>query len=454
MLREIIRNPKQINSLLKRKKIDWSFLPWICWSRASLSFLWFIVLRYVLHNYSRSFHALLNIYRSLFKVHPYNALVSMVQQGIIKMIGRDISNEGPRYFQWMEDKNFFERDLRFFIKHGGIVLKTPRFIGDRIAEKGALLLKYTESFRLFRHTLHMPSVLEHYVLVLEPSWSGFIKSDILYFTQFEGQSIIVMAPEKRDYDFLQTLGTNLIPVSYGCGDWVNPSIFRPLNDQGKRYDAVMIARWGIYKRHHVLFRVLRKLRDPSFKVALVADPWPANREEVEKLMDVYGVRENIDIFENLKAEEVNKVMNQSKVNLLLSLQEGGNRALFEGFFAGVPGLALKNNIGIPKDYFTPQTGKLIEEKNLKSELLYFREHWHDFNPRAWAEANIAPGITTTKLNELLKRLAYQRREEWTQDLIAKCNCPNLTYYPNGIVGREMPSYEEILGQYSFLKKDG
>jgi len=52
----------------------------------------------------------------------------------------------------------------------------------------------------------MPSVLEHYVLVLEPSWSGFIKSDILYFTQFEGQSIIVMAPEKRDYDFLQTLG--------------------------------------------------------------------------------------------------------------------------------------------------------------------------------------------------------------------------------------------------------
>ena len=171
-------------------------------------------------------------------------------------------------------------------------------------------------------------------------------------------------------------------------------------------------------------------------------------------MDVYGVRENFDIFENLKAEEVNEIMNQSKVNLLLSLQEGGNRALFEGFFAGVPGLALENNIGIPKDYFTPQTGKLIKEKDLKSELLYFREHWDEFNPRAWAEANITPGITTAKLNELLKRLAYQRGEEWTQDLVAKCNCPNLTYYPNGSVGREMPSYEDILGQYSFLKKDG
>ena len=451
MLLRIIRNPKQIYPFLKRRKFDWSFLPGVCWGMTLLSFLWFIVLRYVLHKRSGSFNALLNTYHSLFKVHPYNALVFRLQQAVTKVIGRDISNEGLGYFHLMEDKNFFNRDLRFYIKHGGIVLKTPRFIVDRLIEKGVLLLKYTESFRLFRHSVHMPSILQHYLLILEPSWSEFIKPDILYFTQFEGQSIIVMAPEKRDYDFLQTLGTNLIPVSYGCGDWVNPAIFRPLHDQGKRYDAVMIARWAIYKRHHVLFRVLRELRDPSFKVALVADPWPANREEVEKLMDVYGVRDNINIFENLRAEEVNEVMNQSKVNLLLSLQEGGNRSLFEGFFADVPGLALKNNIGIPKDYFTPQTGKLIKEKDLKSELLYFREHWHDFNPRAWAETNIAPEITTTKLNELLKHLAYQRGEEWAQDLIAKCNCPNLMYYPNGIVRQEMPSYEDILRQYSLQK---
>jgi hypothetical protein len=136
------------------------------------------------------------------------------------------------------------------------------------------------------------------------------------------------------------------------------------------------------------------------------------------------------------------------VILLLSLQEGGNRALFEGFFAGVPGLALKNNIGIPKAYFTSQTGKLIEEKDLKSELLYFREHWTDFNPRPWAEANIAPEITTARLNELLKGLAYQRGEEWTQDLVAKCNVPDLEYYPNETVGRGMPTYEDILVRYA------
>ncbi len=431
--------------------VDWSFLPVVCWSRTFSPLLRFIFLRYILHQPSRSFYALLNTYRCLYRVHPYHTLVSRLLRAIVKVIRREISTEGLTYLQWIEDKNIFEQNLSFFMKHGGIVLKMPRFIGDRILEKGVILLAYTESVRLFRYSVHIPSVLRHYFLVLEPSWSGFINSDILYFTQFEGQSIIVMAPEKRDQDFLQTLEANLIPVSFGCGDWVNPSIFRPLKDQRKRYDAVMVARWATYKRHHVLFNALRKLRDPSFKVALVADPWPANREEVEKLMDCYGVRENIDIFENLKAEEVNEIMNQSKVNLLLSLQEGGNRSLFEGFFSGVPGLALKNNIGIPKDYFTPQTGKLIEEKDLKSALLYFREHWTAFNPRAWAEVHISPEMTTAKLNQLLKHLAYQRGEEWTQDLVAKCNCPNLMYSPNEMVGREIPSYEEILRQYSSQK---
>ena len=214
----------------------------------------------------------------------------------------------------------------------------------------------------------------------------------------------------------------------------------------------MVASWLKLKRHHVLFRVLRELRDLSYRVALVSLPF-YDREDIESLTDAYGVRDNLTFFEGLTQEELNIIFNRSKVNLLLSLQEGGNRALFEGFFAGVPGLALKNNIGIPKDYFNPQTGKLISEKDLKSELLYFREHWTDFNPRAWAEANITPEITTAKLNELLKRLAYQRGEEWTQDIVAKCNAPDFEYYPHEDVGQGMPTYAEILEQYSLSTED-
>jgi glycosyltransferase involved in cell wall biosynthesis len=453
MVLKIPQNPQNISPLLEWTIHDRSFHPVVCWKNALISFLRFIVQRYFKRKRMRSFYTLFYIQDQLLKIYYPYILSLRLQRVVAKVMGRTLLAEGSSYFPLTKSEENFEQDIQYLKKNGGIVLKAPRLNGNQVIERGALLLAFTELFLTFRRCVDVAAVLRHYTLILEPSWSGCTNHNILYFTRFKDQPIIVMAPEKRDYVFLEALGTNLVPVSFGCCDWVNPSIFRPLKDQGKRYDAVMIARWGIYKRHHVLFRALRELRDPSFRVALVADPWPYKRKEIERLIDFYDVRKNLDIFENLKSEEVNEIMNQSKVNLLLSLQEGGNRALFEGFFAGVPGLALKNNIGIPKDYFTPQTGKLIKENNLKSELLYFRNHWTDFNPRAWAEANITPEITTAKLNQLLKRLAYQRGEEWTQDLVAKCNCPKLAYYPDESVGRGLPSIGDILRQYSRSTQD-
>jgi len=448
---KIILNPRYLHLVLERKIFDWSFLPVVCWTGVFLSLLRFIFLRYVRRKPSRSFYPLLGAQSSLLKVPYREVSASRLKRTIAKAIRRYVSDEGSEYFHLPEDERVFERDIQYIKKCGGIVLKKPRFTEEKVAEKGALMLNHAMSFQFFCCGTDVPSVLEHYALILEPGWSGDTDPAVLYFTRFKDHPIIVMTPEKRDYDFLEVIGTNLIPISLGPGDWVNPSIFHLLKDQEKQYDAVMVASWLKLKRHHVLFRILRELKDPSFRVALVSIS-PDNREEIESLVDVYDVRNNVTFFEQISQEEVNRILNQSKVNLLLSLQEGGNRALFEGFFAGIPGLALKNIIGIPKDYFTPQTGKLIKEKDLKSELLYFREHWTDFNPRAWAEANITPEITTAKLNELLKRLAYQRGEEWTQDLVAKSNSPNFVYYPREDVGRGMPTYEDILCQYARSKK--
>lgn len=436
--------------LLERKRFDWAFLPVVCWSKALVFLLRFIVLSHV--RQFQSAGALLKAHYLLQRSHSSDAPTSRLQRAIEGAIGRELSREGSAHFNLTRGGKVSEQDLRFLKKLGGIVLKAPRFVGDRVVEKGALLLKFNRPFHTFRHCVDVVSVLQHYVLILEPGWSGYANFNILYFTRFTDHPIIVMSPEKRDYQFLERLGTNLIPVSFGPGDWVNPSIFRPLEGQEKLYDAVMVARWALFKRHHVLFRALRDLRDPSFQVALVGLPPPGDQKEVDLLIDAYGVGDNVSLFGWLSQEEVNKILNQSKVNILLSLQEGGNRCLFEGFFAGVPGLALKNNVGIPKDYFTPQTGKLISEIDLGRELLYFREHWHEFDPRTWAEANIAPQVTTSKLNCLLKDLAVRRGEEWTQDIAAKCNCPNLKYYPDEEVVRELPSMEEILVQYARSKE--
>ncbi|NJN97120.1 MAG: glycosyltransferase [Anaerolineales bacterium] len=432
--------------LFRRKYFDWSFLPLVRWSISAALYFKFILTRRA--SRFQAIQSLLKAHRVL--LTPYfDTPAPMLQPIIESTIQREFFQDGQVQPELTESCVLADRELRL-LKERGLVLKKPRRVGGQVVERGVLLLKATNTFGFFRCCVDVTAVLQDYTLVLEPSWSGYADYNLLYFTRFIDHPIVVMATEKRDYEFVQKLGSNLIPVNFGAGDWVDPEVFRPLADQEKLYDAVMVAGWAMYKRHYVLFRALHEMKDSSFQVALLGLTWAGGRSEIEQLIDFYGIRKNVTLFEELPAEQVNQMLNKSKVNLLLSLQEGSNRSLFEGFFAGVPGLTLRNNVGIQKEYFTSQTGRLIDEKELTTALRFFRQHWVDFNPRPWAEANIAPQVTTAKLNQIIKDLALQRGEEWTTDMVAKCNRRNMFYFPEG-AGRGMPSMSEILQQYAYFQ---
>lgn len=98
-------------------------------------------------------------------------------------------------------------------------------------------------------------------------------------------------------------------------------------------------------------------------------------------------------------------------------------------------------------YFTPETGKLVAERDLGAALSYFRTHWREFAPRPWAEKSIAPEVTTAKLNAVLRAWARQRGEEWTGDAVAKYNAPRLRYYPDSEVAHGFPTTTELVAQY-------
>lgn len=435
---------------IKGRLFDWSFTPVVGWGLAGGLFLGFLALQFI--HRQTAILWLLRAHYLLFRTDYFDVTNSRLNRFIEDALGRCLSQ--PQGLGVTPGKNETDdAQHRFAAIPGGLVLKAPRFESGRILERGALLLKNTRQFRVFRGSVDVASILREYVLILEPSWSGYAQTDILYFTRFADHPIIVMATGTQDYRFLERLKTNLIPVSFGASDWVNPSVFHPLEAQDKLYDAAMVARWSMVKRHHVLFRGLRRLEDRSFRVALITPSWLADtdRRSIESLMNFYGVTEQITIFEDLTPEEVNTVFNQSKVNLLLSRQEGSNRSLFEGFFAGTPGLAFNHNVGLPKTYFTSQTGKLIEERELVDQLTYFRDHWKDFAPRSWAQTHIAPEITTARLNSLLKQLAQQRREVWTHDIAAKCNGPDLRYYPDREMAAGLPTMADLMAQYPRTK---
>jgi hypothetical protein len=334
-------------------------------------------------------------------------------------------------------------------REAGIVLKAPRCEDGRVVERGVLLLKNTERLDTFRRCVAMAALLKRYTLILEPSWSGYANPKLLSFCVFRDHPIVVMSPCQADYEFLERLNSNLRPIAAGASDWVDPRVFRPLGRPEPRFDAVMIARWTLVKRHHLLFPALHHIADPSYRVALVASntAGDTDRHAILSMIDKYRLASQISVFEDLEAAGVNEILNQSKVNLLLSRQEGSNRSLFEGFFAGVPGLAFSNNIGIPLPHFTERTGRLIAEHELPGALLYFRDHWGEFDPRPWALANIAPEVTTAKLNLILRQLAQQRHEPWTRDIVCKCNRPELLYYPDESDGHGFATIEELVKRY-------
>lgn len=435
---------KGIHPLLKRKHYDLSFSPTLRRISSLALFNCYKLLRY--KRPALALGLLLKSHRSLLPVQRIDCVGSL-QRATESAICWELA-EHPETFRLRAEHGPVCPENVARLRRRGIVLKTPRIVGDQVIERGVLLLKHTEQFLDFSRLVDVGKLLQSFTLVLEPSSSGYADASILFFATFPREPVVVMATEGRDFHFLERLKTNLTPVSFGASDWVNPETFHPIPGEQKTYDAIMVAMWGHVKRHHVLFRALREMRDASYRLALIGFPWMGStRQDIEKLIDWYGVRENVEIFENLPPDGVNKMFNRSRVNLMLSLREGSNKTVFEGFFAGVPGLALRNNIGMPKDYFTPETGKLVDEEDLASELLSFRENWNTYDARTWATANIAPEVTAVKLSRTLRRLANQNGEQWTCDIVTKCNNPELQYWPDP-QSAEFPSMESILSQYA------
>lgn len=330
-----------------------------------------------------------------------------------------------------------------------LVVKNPVQRGGQI-EKGALLIKFTETFPFFLQNIDCQSLLKFYYIILEPSWAGFCLPEILSWMQFRSFPVIVEATEKTDYFFIEQLQSNLLPVDFGASDWVDFRLFVPPVDAQKEFDAVYVANNSPGKRHHLFFKAIREIADPTYRAALVVANWGGEFKPIKSLMDYYGVTKQIEVFRNIPQSEVNKVLQRSKVNLLLSYKEGSNKSLFEGFLVNVPGIALKNNIGMNKSYVNHHTGVLIDEDGLKNALLHFRTSWEEYRPRDWAMENISPLKTTEKLKRLLQQLALKAGDPWTEDIVPHVNIPEKQYFDLSDIDR-FPAGSKVIE--IFLKQN-
>ncbi|WP_179959393.1 glycosyltransferase [Marinobacter changyiensis] len=319
-----------------------------------------------------------------------------------------------------------QKSLELAIKRT-LIIKAPKILENGNLEKGIMLIKFTDSFLVMFSKFDFNAISEKFHIVLEPSWAGYCLPQILVWASLR-QPVIIQASGKQDFKFISGFSDNLYPIDIGSGNWVDDSHFKVLEYYNqKKYDAVYVANYNSIKRHHVLFKGIELLKPKiDLKVALICSSHGGQRDLVALLIKYYRADKNVSLFEDLSKVELNEILNQSKTNMLLSIKEGSNRSIFEGFFSGTPAILLNENVGVNREHVNSYTGMIVEERRLSDALENMYYNYNKFSPSIWAKQNISCEASTHKIVSLIRRI--EDNEQWANksEIALKVNNPEAT----------------------------
>jgi glycosyltransferase involved in cell wall biosynthesis len=312
-------------------------------------------------------------------------------------------------------------------------------------EKGVILLKYARTFSAVVALFDMKRLTERYTFVLEPCWAGYCDPSILMHLT-PGNPVVVQCFTERDYQYIAQIGAPLVPIRQGPADWVDADVFREPPDENKKYDLVMVANWAARKRHALLFRALRDIRDRDIRVLLIGFAWfnrtadDIRREAAEN----HNPRVTIEIVEKVPHTTLARYLRQCKVFVFLSRKEGDNKALVEAMFADVPAIVYDRTIGGASSRVNKFTGMFSSEAKLTESVLYMLDNYRRYSPRAWALEHTGSEVSTRILNEALRQAVTQAGGKYTTGIVEKTNAPNLAYKNPQIRAEFAADYEFIL----------
>ncbi len=334
-------------------------------------------------------------------------------------------------------------DVARFFGNRLAVLKAPATGPGENGEKGVLFVMVSDMFRHLHAGMDLPRLMRDYTLVFEPSWSGYCHPNMLEYTRWD-EDIFILAAEQYDNGFLKRLRSNLIPVDLGPCDWVDPRVAEPYLNNPKEFDVFMNSNWGAWKRHHVLFRMLRKAKR-RYKVQLLGVPQDGKtKQDVERLARYYGVLDQLTFIDNIPYEQVMDRTCRSRVSILLSLKEGSNRAISEGIFCNLPVVVLQSHVGGIRKNVVPETGLLAEESKLEEAIETLLAA--NLQPRAWGLEHVSCFRSSEKLNSVLREHALKKGQPWTRDIAGRSNSPESKYLHEEDAERLRP-WNERLREY-------
>jgi glycosyltransferase involved in cell wall biosynthesis len=342
----------------------------------------------------------------------------------------------PEKVPWAEFVPGFGKDQIFKT----IVLK--RYVNER--EKGVVFVSFENQMARLANARNLRNFAERYTLVLSPSWSPPQSIVSYLFPRLYPDSIFCLISNPRDLEIFPRISDKYKMVPLYASNWVDPREFTPIPFAGKNIDIFMLANFGKVKRHHAFFAALRDL-PRNYRVVLVGQREGGRTKETLLSEAVtFGVRDRIEIRENVSDEELQDCFVHAKTSLILSRREGSCVAVVESMFADTPvGLYEDAEVG-SRVFINEHTGRLLNHDNLAAQLRDFVESSAQYEPRKWVMENGVDCVSSSQsLNQSLKQHSLSIGGEWTEDIATLRWRPNPQYYDPQDAERLRPCYAEI-----------
>jgi glycosyltransferase involved in cell wall biosynthesis len=350
-----------------------------------------------------------------------------------------VSRLSFREVNWHEFEAAERRDIP-----KAIILKPP----VSPAEKGLLYIFFEEQWLRLLRTSLAPQVAQRYDLLLGPSWSPPHDVALLLAARFWPGKVYTLLSNLDDAPVIRRLSQKLVPIPLLASHWTNPDVYAPYLHLPKTHDIVMVATFSVYKRHWLFFDVLRQL-PRHYRVLLIGRP-VGNRDEASVLREAraFGAADRFELRSRLSDAEVAEALCRARVSLIFSGQEGSCIAVTESLLANTPVGMFRNARVGSKPFINRQTGVLLDEGQMGSQIMAFVTGAERYTPRQWALENVACNVSSGRLNQYFRQQADAESRPWTADLCAFYQ-NSLPLYCDARAEREMaPWYADFSARYN------
>jgi glycosyltransferase involved in cell wall biosynthesis len=183
--------------------------------------------------------------------------------------------------------------------------------------------------------------------------------------------------------------------------------FFPLS-LSKRYDVCYTARLHPRKNHEVLFTALGKLRERRLSAVLIG----TNENDCQKYLEPMAAAAGVEatFTGHVEPEEVNRLINQSRIGVICDQFDAVPRAMLEYMAADVP-LLVNAEMQAGIRYVGPRAGMLISPSRFHEGITELLDRLDVFRPREHLLENYSNDKATDRFWGIVQDLLSRRRPD-------------------------------------------